>query len=236
MKRYILLGAIVASAFLSCNLANPGHTDPALPSIPAVNTKIFEQQYDGSYLFETNDNQYITTSGKSFISYSVSPVENGAFTYTVAITKNNGNQNGGYGLIFQRVNATNLWFFDIDINGYFCLGKYVDGDIVFVFDPPWKYSPAIRTGYGTQNTVKVVFNGNADYEIVANDDSVVQFTDSAYGTPLRGGCFGITVDVMPSEYFPDKPVSVLYQIINPLNISLPQGSSIQSFARSLGAY
>lgn len=236
MPRVIISTLILFVVLAACELNNPKKNPGGGETVATINTITFGNQSDGSFLFETNDPANIGSAGKTFFSYDDSVTENGAFVYTVQIIKRYGNQNGGFGLIFQRVDSSNFWVFNIDVNGYYYLAKIVDGNVTAVFSPPWKFSNQITEGYGTSNIISVVFDGSTNYEILANENSVVSFTDNGdFGTALRNGSFGVDVVVMSSEQFPQTPVSVKFKVLEPLPIELSLRTRDWLVSRNIGA-
>lgn len=243
MKRAIGLAIISAILLLGCGLRNPSLPGEATQEkIPTVN-QIFEPQADGTFLFETNDEDIISAGGRAYNQYWASVTEDGAFVYNVIVKKNYGDEYGGFGLIFQQTDETRLWFFDIDVKGYYCLGKLMDGKRIFVSDDIWVDSEGLlAVGYGLPNNLKVVFDGTTNYEIFSIDGdgvdhSIVKFKDNGdtiYGKQLRHGCFGISAEVMSSEHFPYTPVSVSFQIISPAIPSAITTNAL-SMSRSIGA-
>jgi len=230
----LLVIAFVPALFLSCGFGSPGgQGNGGKP--PAIETREYEAQADGSYLFCVNDPSLIDSDGTTFFAYDTGTTEGGAFRYGVSLCKSYGNENGGFGLIFQRTDEADFWVFDIDVRGYYYLAKVSGGVEYAAFSTPWQYSTALHTGYGTTNLITVDFDGIANYSVSANGEEVVAFTDSRFGDVLRGGCFGLNAVLMPGEDFPETSVRVSFRIIEPVSIVIdgpsPNVAAIQSIGK-----
>lgn len=216
MRKFLLI-VFVPTLFLSCNFGlTEGQGNGG--KMPVVETHEYESQEDGSYLFCVNDPDLIDSDGTTFIAYDADSAESGAFSYGVSLCKSYGNENGGFGLIFQRTDEADFWVFDIDVRGYYYLAKVSGGVEYAAFSTPWQYAAALHTGYGSTNLITVTFDGIANYSVSANGEEVVAFTDSRFGDVLRGGCFGLNAVLMPGEDFPETAVRVCFKIIEPVSI------------------
>lgn len=235
MKYHLII--VVASLLLitACDLSNGSEVSPGQGNTAPVVSHIYQEQTDGSHLFETNDGANTGGDGTTFFCYD--PLSK-TFPFEVKLQKSSGNANGGYGLIFQRLNKDNFWVFNIDVQGKYYLAKVVDQVVHEAFsDPAWRLSGFLKTGYGSDgsNTIKISFDGTKNYEISQNGNVIVAFTDTISGDAFTGGCFGIDTIVMPAEQFPTTPVSTRFWIIQPLTFAFPASPPFQAISRSIGA-
>jgi hypothetical protein len=222
----LLFGATLTCCTLDGPALAPGSSgSTATP----VSTKTFEAQSSSTYLYQTND---VANRGKTFFYYSaaVSPT---SFPLEVKVSKSYGASVGGFGVIFQRQDASNFWFVDIDVRGYYCVGQVVSGTINYVTSANssyWVQGSSLATGYGNPNDLRIDFNGTNQYTFTANGTKLLDFIDS--GTIPATGSFGFNVAVLSTEDFPDVPVTAQFQIVQPTNLVMPSLST--SLARTLG--
>lgn len=221
---------LIAAALTSCTLDSSGFGGGGGGSVdtPVVTTN-FAVQSDASYLFQTNDT---ANRGKTFFYYST-PVATSSFPLEVVVSKSYGASVGGFGVIFQRQDASNFWFVDIDVRGYYCVGQVVAGTITYVTSANssyWVQGSSLATGYGNTNDLRIDFNGTNQYTFTANGTKLLDFVDS--GTIPTTGSFGFNVAVLSTEDFPDIPVTAHFRIVQPTNLAMPTLST--TLARTLG--
>jgi len=198
-----LSGCSLAGVFGSPSSSGSGTTD--------VSTTNFDKQSDGSYLYQTNDP---ANCGQTYYYVSTNQVS-GAYTYEATVRKTSGAAAGGYGIVFRWIDDGDFWLADIDTQGYFTLAKDVNGTLNYVTvqnNVVWLPCSALKTGYGVSNTIKLVYDGGANYSLYFNGILAMNFTD----TPSSPGGLGFDAAVFKSgENFPSVPVSVSFTVDTP---------------------
>ncbi len=103
---------------------------------------------DGAYHFSHNRQE-----GGWHVSRFIGIDEFRDFEIETTIKKVGGITNNGYGLIWGRKDPSNQFEFQVSGDGYFRIKKYVDNVPYDFVD--WQTSPAVRTGNGSTNKLKI---------------------------------------------------------------------------------
>lgn len=235
MKR--IMSICVAVALAGCAATGSGGGGTGGNGEAEITTVEYERQTDGSYVLTTNDAQYADGDGTAFFAYQMTGAPSGAFRYSVDMVKYAGSRDGGYGLVFQREDASNFWVFLIDAFGSYYLAKVLDGREYAKLESYWKRAPELRQSYGTTNRIEIAYDGSENYTVSANGTEILGFKDSGGeedGRRLSGGSLGIVANVMPGESFPETPVWVRFSVVEPDDIEF--GDSMRAIGGSGGRY
>jgi hypothetical protein len=89
-------------------------------------------------------------------------------------------ENQGAGVVFWAKDMTSFYVFEVTVSGQFGVNRMVGGR--WLYPLPWKPSPAIKTGAGQANTLRVQTAGGTA-TLFINDQQV----GTVPGTPADGG-------------------------------------------------
>jgi hypothetical protein len=197
--------------FLHCAVSgkgevlDPGREVPSQSDLP-VKSIDWDLDKDGAYQFYTND-----TSRKGFLYYYT--VTGGTQTpmtsFEIQAKKKSGEDSYGYGMMFCSQGGSNYYLFQISENGYYYVGKYVNGTYSNVVS--WVANSSIVKGANNYNTLKVVYTGSNTFEFWINGTKVNTKTDSSF----TGGAMGFALSVASTDDFPNTPVDARFLKIAP---------------------
>jgi len=105
----------------------------------------------------------------------------GDFIFTAA-ARQVSNLPGEYGLVFRYQDNDNFYFLNISADGYYILGKQLDGKWVILVD--WTPSPAINQGQG-ENVLGVLCAGD-EISAYVNGQSLVTISDDSFAEGYVG--------------------------------------------------
>jgi hypothetical protein len=116
-----------------------------------------------------------------------------------------GPQDGIYGVLFRYADWDNFYEFDVTGDGYFLLGKFVDGEYVTLVD--WTESPAIQQGQSL-NRLRVDVRGTT-IDCYVNGELLASVEDSEFPRGLIGLSTGPNSEVGGHVVFDDLLVQQL---------------------------
>ena len=207
MKKYsqCVFFVVLFLAFLGCDTGFSHTSDLPSTNNPPANSspKTIEWDLgtDGFWQMYTNESRYCNYVFSMLINNNKSNQN----VFESEIKKISGARNQTYGMIFGAADINNLYFIDITVDGYYEIGKMVNGSVGVT---ERTYSSKLRTGFNTINTIKVTKSGST-FQLSFNGSTVVEFTDSE----IRGSRIGASATVGSSgeESFPNTPVEVKFR-------------------------
>jgi hypothetical protein len=211
MKKYAqcVFLVVLFLAFLGCDIGfnhssdssptNPPSTNPPSTGLP-VKTIRWERGTDGFYQFYTNDQQYFSYGFPSNL------FTNNPNIFEIEIKKISGARDLAYGMIFGAVDYDNNYFVNIAVDGYYVIGKRVNGSVITI--QGWTDFFGLRTGFNVSNTIRVTKSGSY-FQVSFNGSNATSFTDSS----ITGSGIGAVAWVGKSgeESFPNTPVEVKFR-------------------------
>lgn len=168
-------------------------------------------------------------------------------TITVKVSKTSGYRYSGYGIIFCVQDSDNFLTVLIDTQRGYTAGKVVDGEYtpLIEFSPNvyWGDSEYLTIGYGVSNEISVNYDESNNFTISFNGhDNIITFNDSE-APFFTGGYYGYIATVSPYENFPNEPVEVYFEPVNPVDIGLDasiksavKGTKIKNIIRSTESF
>ena len=183
-------------------------------SYKPVNTVYWQNDADGYIQYCTNDSRWYGTYGVKTLGSSHTPMNSVEFE----IKKVGGNSGVGYGIGFCYQDEKNFYELIHVINGYYRIGKHVDGKTTYFINNEWTevngqwpYTSNIKIGFGIANKVKVERDSNGTFSISYNGIQTAMFTD----TTFSGGDCGYFYSVASQSYegFPGNPEDIRYKFI-----------------------
>ena len=127
------------------------------------------QYDDGAFRISVSKGQYIAWSRR--------PQEFDDFALEVSTLWLRGNPANAYGILFRFQDSENFYQFDVDGEGYFMAGKYVDDEWIFLVD--WQESEALNHGANARNDLAVVCQEN-ELGFYANGELLATVMDDTF--------------------------------------------------------
>ncbi|MFP4377887.1 MAG: hypothetical protein ACLFP4_12660, partial [Spirochaetales bacterium] len=156
--------------------------------------------------------------------------------YEVTMYKLSGRSETGYGITFGMQDINNFLVVMINTTGFYVMGRVEERNFEEITaDGRWAYAPELLQGYNRPNTIRVSYDpAESEYTLSINGTEVETFVDNA-DNPYTGGALGHIVTLSPFEVFPELPVHVVFEPVDPVDIGvMPSVRSIGS-ARELGS-
>ena len=219
----IILLSLLLVLFFTCKMDNGsgsggGDDDDDI----IINTGWTNDNGDNIFDFFTNDPECSDDNGTSFWKYGTYQ-EAGMTSVTVNVWKTSGYLYSGFGIIFCVQNEKNFLTAMINTQRDYTVGKVVDGNYSPLLDfgegVDWGNCDDLKAGYGLSNTIKVEYKGANNFELYLNGAYVTTFTDN-YDPHFAGGYYGFIATVSPHENFPDDPVEVFFEPVEPSDLGL----------------
>ena len=164
-----------------------GHCSPRIESLN--DGSAYNWINDGSGTWSVTGGVYRMTGTQPQISttrFSYYNAPQTDFIYEARVRKTQGNGNASMGLYFRSSNGTenqNAYVFNIHSNGSFMFYKYVAGVYYMITD--WTSNPAILSGLGLWNTLRVEAQGST-FNLYCNDTLLGTYTDTSLATGAVG--------------------------------------------------
>lgn len=175
------------------------------------NAALFEQDAEESfYVFELNDERYITENGYTFWTVKNINEKINFEPVCATLSKQSGKAESGFGIVFlsQKIDGKDfLLTVMINTKGQYVIGKYMDGQFTLISD--WKTSDYLQRGYGVKNKVQVNYDGEA-FILSLNGFEVSTFTVGESLTFWRSKS-GYVAVISPYENFPATSVKVTFE-------------------------
>jgi hypothetical protein len=179
----------------------------------SISSIYWQDDGNGFTQFYTNDSQYYNHGNLHPLGTSYSPMN----SVEMEIKKMSGCQSYGYGMVFCYGDDQNYYQLLLAINGYYRIGKNVDGVWSYYLggawvseNGAWPSSANLVTGYGSLNKIKVTRDGTGTFILSFNDAQVATFMDNSF-TGGRNGFF-YSVASQAREGFPGCPVDIRYKL------------------------
>lgn len=195
MKRVLLAIGVLVLAALSCNAVTGGQNNPASPtnsnSGPAQQNKqvLYQDDFsdsnsgwptaadadkaasytaDGQYLLQafTKQQDVWAHPGQDFSDVSIE----------VDATKSSGPDNNGFGVVCRFQDNNNFYFFMASSDGYQVIGKYDNGNSVYLSADKMQTTSAVHSG---TNQVRGDCNGST-LTFYINGQQVSSVTDTSF--------------------------------------------------------
>ncbi len=200
----VLAGALLTLLVLiGCD--QPGGTAPVIENV------LFEPDGSGAIKFRTND---ATRNDVTWYRTYNTTFEPTMTTVTATVKKTSGSTNGGAGILFCYVDASNYYMMLITPTGYYTVQKRVAGVSSPIVN--WTLSPNV-TGLNTTNTLRVTHTASG-FDVYINNLStpVANVNDTSFLGGLVG--FAASVGTSTEEQFPSVPVDVRFQLLSPVPV------------------
>lgn len=193
-----------------------------------VETTLFEENPDtGAITTTTNDVNELTAKGRS-VWHMGSVTQEPHDRYEVTMYKLSGRSETGYGITFAMQDIDNFLVVMINTTGFYVMGRVEERNFEEITaDGRWAYAPELLQGYNRPNTIGVSYDPNeSEYTLSINGTDLETFVDNA-DNPYTGGGLGHIVTFSPFEVFPELPVHVVFEPVDPIDIGvLPSMRSI----------
>lgn len=216
---FVTLFAVASPALLSivsCSLSSAG-TDWEYPGgdTPYEEaTSLFAEGDAGRVTFSTNAASYNSARGYTVWAgiEGLAVPEGGPFgEATCEVSKEAGDANAGYGLVFCRGRNVSgddsMYVLMINARRQFAVGKAVNAR----YDPirSWTETPALLPGWGAANRLRVARDAERSrFTVWCNGTAVCEFEDDAE-VGSDGGA-GYLVVISPYDDFPETTVKVVF--------------------------
>jgi hypothetical protein len=125
----------------------------------------------------------ISVQEEDYIAWSRQPQEFDDFALEVSTVWLGGNPVNACGLLFRFQDSANFYQFDVDGEGYFMAGKYVDDEWIFLLD--WQESEALNRGPNASNDLAVACQKN-ELSFYANGEFLATVVDDSFGQGTIG--------------------------------------------------
>ncbi len=220
MKKYFFLTLILCSCIIySCNWniidneTNEETTYSETVTISKSTTLFNKESNSNEYVFETNDEKYITPSGYTLWTTTKTNNAQAFETITTKTCKQSGTNEAGYGIIFcEQQIEDNHFMLTVLINtrGFYTIGKVTNGTFIHI-NKGWKSSNNLNKGYGIYNQLEVTHNSNTNtFTLFINGCETATFTIEEK-ILFKDSNSGYVVVIADNEQFPEVPVKVLFE-------------------------
>ncbi|MDK1080375.1 MAG: hypothetical protein QGD88_02760 [Anaerolineae bacterium] len=155
--------------------------------------------YDSSgyrFLINSEQTNFWSTPGLSFEDVRLE----------VDVAKLNGPDENRIGLICRYTDG-NYYFFMVSSDGYYTIGKYIDGNIIQLGQDQMKFNPSINTGLAINHLRADCVGNTLTFYVNGNPVAQVKDTDIVEGdVGLLAGTFAVTgVDIIFDNFVVLKP-------------------------------
>lgn len=179
----------------------PSLSDPA-PSLSVAYEEDFSDSSSGwDDAFDThsmkqygNGRYQIEVTNSNLVAWGLANRDVADFEIAVEARLESEAEDNSYGLLFRFLDRKNFYRFDISGDGFFLVSKFIEGEWVTLIDD-WTPSPAINTGLGADNLLKVRAFG-PEITVWVNDQELASITDDA----LSHGNFGFFASSFSDPY------------------------------------
>lgn len=175
-----------------------------IPSTPGL-VLAYEEDFSDSFggwddAFDTyttkqygNHRYQIEVTASNLVAWGMANRSVSDFEVQVETRLEDGSPTNSFGLLFRFKDRDNFYRFDISGDGFFLLSKFVDAHWVTLVD--WTESPALNTGVGADNILKVSAFG-PQITVWANGQKLASVTDDS----LTEGNFGFFASTFSEPY------------------------------------
>lgn len=202
MKRALIAISVLMVASLACGALSGGGTDPTDPSQPVqppASNVLYQDDFsnpnsgwptaaDADKAAAYSNGQYVMSAFTTSQDVWAHPGQN--FTdvsIEVDATKSGGPDNNDFGVICRFQNDDNFYFLIVASDGYQSIGKYENGDLIYLSGDQMLPTDAVLPGTAT-NHVRGDCVGST-LTLYVNGQQVAQVTDTSFAS----GDIGLTV-------------------------------------------
>lgn len=214
MKRLVYAVIILCLTSLSCSSGifrfNPGSDDNIyFKDDFSRKTSGWDKIDDGAFTTNYTDGVYRIVIHESFIDvWSLQELLIEEVIIDVDATKAGGPDDNNFGVICRANEGSNgFYFFIISSDGYFGIGKVVDGIQMLLGEEVMQPSEHVRQGY-TTNHIQARCEGD-QLTLLVNDEKLIEVQDDEFsigGVGLIAGAFGSPgVDIIFDNFIASRP-------------------------------
>jgi hypothetical protein len=120
---------------------------------------------------------HISVAEEQYMAWTSHSEEQRDFALQVSTTWAGGNVDNAYGILARIQGNEDFYEFAVDGEGYFMIGKYVDGEWSFMSD--WESSAALNHGAGARNVLGLICRQN-EFRFYANGELLTSVLDDAF--------------------------------------------------------
>jgi hypothetical protein len=177
--------------------------DPDLSTAHSVQRILWQDDAAGFVQFSTNDTNdcgYLFTHAIGSPFLPLSSVE-------MQVKKMSGSSHNAYGIVFCYQDDNNFYSIGITVNGFYIILKKVAGTSYYNIggstwyptNPSWPTSSHLNTGFDTTNNIKVINNGNGNFDLYFNGVYETSYTDTTFTGGYNG--YSSSIGTLSHESF-----------------------------------
>lgn len=215
---------ILALLFVSCRNYFIEEDDPLNLEENAGQEMNALFEYDSEkreYQFQTSAEQFVGENGytvwctphlREKVQNDSGNNEVNEFEFETTISKESGNMDAGYGVVFCAQEMDSVQFMLcvlINSKGMYIAGKVRDGLFERISD--WQNSNSIKKGYGVENKILISYKEEEKSFMLKINDSFVTMISVEEDLFSKSSRYGYAVVISNNEKFPENPVKCVFK-------------------------